>query len=273
MSRSVLQASDLTLHRGGRCLLDAVNIAVHAGEKVAVVGPNGAGKTSLLRCLTGTWRSDGGSVRWDGQLLETCAPRMLAQRRAVVAQRSHLDFDFVVHEVVAMGLAPHRRTPLASLHVRDALETVGAAGLYDRAWTRLSGGEQQRVALARSIVQLRAGTADGPRALLLDEPTNHLDPAWQLQALAVAGRLARENVAVLAILHDLTLASSWADRLVVLHSGRALADGPPDAVLTPALLADVFCLEAAVVPHPHHGRPWIVPVQPLLPRPTPRSVP
>ena len=264
MRHAVIDARALTVRRGSRTLLDGVDLTVDRGEKVAVIGPNGAGKTTLLRCLTGTWSHDAGSVRWDGQPLSSYAPHTLARQRAVMAQRTHLDFDFAVHEVVAMGLSPHGRVPNARQLIHASLAEVGALDLHDRTWTRLSGGEQQRVALARSLAQLRAGDPDRPRALILDEPTNHLDPAWQLQALAVAATMAHEGVAVLAILHDLALASAWADRMVVLHQGHRIAAGPPDTVLTPALLARVFRIEAAVVPHPHHGRPWIVPVHPLL---------
>ena len=264
MTTPLLEATGLTVRRNGRTLLQDVDLTVRAGEKLAVIGPNGAGKTTLLRCLTGTWSPDAGSVRWDGQPLSTHSPRDLARSRAVVAQRAHLDFDFAVHEVVAMGLAPHGRVSQARHRVRTSLSEVGALDLHDRRWTRLSGGEQQRVALARSLAQLRAGSADRTRVLLLDEPTNHLDPAWQLQALSVAASLATEGIGVLAILHDLALASSWADHIVVLDQGRRVASGPPIDVLTPDLLARVFRLEAAVVPHPHHGRPWIVPVHPLI---------
>ena len=143
MTHPVLSTEELTVRRNGRTLLDAVDFELGAGEKVAVIGPNGAGKTSLLRCLTGAWKPDAGTVRWDGRALASCAPRMLAQRRAVVSQRSYLDFDFAVHEVVAMGLTPHPLRGHTTILVREALREVGAESLYDRRWTRLSGGEQQ----------------------------------------------------------------------------------------------------------------------------------
>ena len=266
MSDPILEACTVSVHRGGRRLLHGVDLSLYPGEKLAIVGPNGAGKTTLLRCLTGAWHPDAGAIRWGGQPLSAVSPRELAKCRSVVAQRSRLDFDFAVHEVVAMGLAPHGPIAQAERRVVEALAMVGAQDLFDRTWTRLSGGEQQRVALARSIVQLQAGRSRGPRALLLDEPTNHLDPAWQLQALDIADGLATEGIGVLAILHDLSLASSWADRVVVLHHGVSVASGPPAAVLTPTLLAEVFQVEAAVVPHPRHGRPWIVPAHSLISR-------
>jgi iron complex transport system ATP-binding protein len=128
----------------------------------------------------------------------------------------------------------------------------------------LSGGDQQRVTLARTIAQLNGGSETESRALLLDEPTNHLDPVWQLEALSVASTLASGGVAVLAILHDLALASSWADRILLLHEGRVAALGTPEAVLTAERLQTVFQLEATMLPHPIHGRAWVIPTRARL---------
>jgi iron complex transport system ATP-binding protein len=246
--------------------LDAVTFSLHAGERVAVLGPNGAGKTTLLRCITGAWKPDEGRVIWDGKELAAWPAGVLARRRAVVRQGGVLEFDFPVHEVVAMGLVPHgpRVQGRADTIVRESLSSVGALKLHDRRWNRLSGGEQQRVTLARTIAQLNGGSETESRALLLDEPTNHLDPVWQLEALSVASTLASGGVAVLAILHDLALASSWADRILLLHEGRVAALGTPEAVLTAERLQTVFQLEATMLPHPIHGRAWVIPTRARL---------
>jgi len=241
----VIRAHQLTVHRGGRPVVREVDVEVRPGEVLAVLGPNGAGKSTLLEALAGGLRPAGGTVLLDDRPLRRFGARELARHRAVLPQHSALAFPFTVTEVVALGRSPHGDRDARTV-VGGCLDLAGIRGLADRSYATLSGGEQQRVHLARVLAQLHGGPS--PRFLLLDEPVNHLDPAHQHHVLAVARGIARcEQVGVLAVLHDLNLAAAYADRLAVLVEGRVVACGSPREVLTPALLRSAFGLTAEVV--------------------------
>ncbi len=222
-------------------VLRGVTFSVRPGEAVALVGPNGAGKTTLLRALAGLV-PHGGQVHLDGWPAARMAPRERARRVALVRQQTALGVDFTVREVVAMGRAPHvgwaaRLGAADAAAVDAALAATDLVALAGRSARRLSGGEQQRVALAQALAQ------DAP-CLLLDEPTAHLDVRHQIDLLARARALADSGRTVVAALHDLDRAAAFARRMLVLHCGRLVADGPPESVLTPALLAAVFGVRA-----------------------------
>ena len=225
----------------GRDALSGVTFSVAAGEAVALVGPNGAGKTTLLRALAGLVPHTG-AARLGGEPVRTMDPRARARRVALVRQQPALGVDFTVREMVALGRAPHAGWA-ARLNATDvsaidaALAAADLTGLAERSVRRLSGGEQQRVALAQALAQ------DTP-ALLLDEPTAHLDVRHQIDLLARARARADAGRTVVAALHDLDRAAAFAGRMLVLHAGRLVADGPPADVLTEALLADVFGVRA-----------------------------
>jgi iron complex transport system ATP-binding protein len=254
-----------TVRVGGSVLLDGVSLAVRPGEIVAVVGPNGAGKSTLLKVAAGECTPSAGSVTLDGRPLPSFPPDVLAARRAVLPQQSALQFGFTASEVVALGRTPHashssRREDEAA--VRRALAQAGVGHLAHRRYPTLSGGEQQRVHLARALAQLDApaSTSDGsqPRYLLLDEPTASLDLAHQHTVLGTARALADAGTGVLVVLHDLNLAAQYADRLAVLRRGRLLADGPPVDVLDPALVQAAFDVAVTVLPHPCFTCPLVV---------------
>jgi iron complex transport system ATP-binding protein len=197
----------------------------------------------------------------DGRPLEALPEREQARRRAVLPQQSQLHFAFSALEVVLMGRTPHLR---GAESARDwevahaALRTVGMDDFADRDVPTLSGGEQQRVHLARALAQIWTPPEAGHRYLLLDEPTASLDLAHQHQVLRTAAGLAADGVGVLAILHDLNLAAQYADRLAVLRRGRLLADGPPADVLDPALVHAAFDVAVTVLPHPCFTCPLVV---------------
>lgn len=251
-------ARGLTLRRGAKAVVHEVDLQVAPGEVLAVLGPNGAGKSTLLDALAGSLAPAAGTVSLSGRPLSAWAPRELARHRAVLPQSSTLSFPFDVRDVVALGRAPHRDGDSRDI-VLACLDEAGIRHLAHRSYARLSGGEQQRVHLARVLAQLVSPAR--PRFLLLDEPVNHLDPAHQHHVLAVARRLALfEHVGVVAVLHDLNLASAYADRLAVLVDGRLVACGPPDRVLTAPLLRQAFGLDAEII-HPF-DRPQVL-VRPL----------
>lgn len=240
----------------GRRIVDGADLVIAPGRLTAVIGPNGAGKSSLLRLMAGERRADTGGVTLDEVPLRRLRGRDRARRIAVLPQSTHLDFAFRVEEVVGLGRLPHGddETRGRGRRVsRAALAEVGLADHADRLYPTLSGGEQQRVQLARCLAQLDllpGETPDLPRYLLLDEPTASLDPAHQRATMALAGDLAARGVGVLAVLHDLGLAASIADDLTVMAAGRVIADGPPRQTLDRALIASVYGIEAEVLANP-----------------------
>ena len=253
-----LQISDLAWSPSGeQALLDGIELAVGDGQLVGLLGPNGSGKTSLLRCAYRFQRPDQGRVELDGEALWSRSPRWCAQRVAVVLQEFPQDFGLTVAEVAAMGRTPHKglfdgddQADLAL--VEQALARVGLSAHQQQAFAHLSGGEKQRVLLARALVQQ-------PTLLILDEPTNHLDPRYQLELLRLIKTL---GLATLASFHDLNLAAAFCDRLYVLDHGRVVASGTPAEVLTEALLAEVYGVQALVDRHPLAGHPRITWINP-----------
>jgi iron complex transport system ATP-binding protein len=230
----MIAAESVTVVRGGRALLDRVSMALRRGEVLAVLGPNGAGKSTLLRVLSGELRADSGCVTLENVPIDRIQPRALARRRAVLPQHASVAFAMTARAVAALGRLPHDGDGGA---VAAALRQADVAHLADRLYPTLSGGEQQRVHLARVLAQLA-----GPEGayLFLDEPVAALDIAHQLAICALARERARNGIGVLIVLHDLNLAARVADRVLLLRGGRLHALGPPDATLRPETLEPVF---------------------------------
>ncbi|MFI2072361.1 MULTISPECIES: heme ABC transporter ATP-binding protein [Streptomyces] len=249
------EARALRVRLGGRTVLDGVCLSVAAGEVVALVGPNGAGKSTLLAALAHDLPAAEGEVRIDGGPAGGWSAGELALRRAVLPQAAELSFPFTAGEVVRMGRAPWAGTPAEDeddAAVEAAMAATEAAGFVSRPFAALSGGERARVALARVLAQ-RAPL------LLLDEPTAALDLRHQELVLRVCRERAVAGDAVVVVLHDLGLAGAYADRVVVLHEGRVVADGPPAEVYAPALLGRVYGQPVDVIDHPHTGEPLVIP--------------
>lgn len=247
----MLKVSDVTVWRGGRVLISGVGFELPVGRVLAVLGPNGAGKSTLLRVVGGEWQPDEGRVSWCGRMPTEWGAREYARRRAVMAQDSVLNFPFTVEEVVLMGRTPHVRG-VESMHDRElaaaAIDAVGLCGLEQRAYTTLSGGERRRVHLARVLCQIWEPVEDGDnRLLVLDEPTAGLDLLHQHEALALAKDFSRRGVAVVAVVHDINLALNYADDVLVLRDGCVEAVGGAAAVLSQALIEDVFQVSAEPV--------------------------
>lgn len=237
---------------GPRWLLQDIDLHIDEGEFVGLIGPNGSGKTSLLRCAYRSSEPASGSLHLDGEDLWRRTPRWSAQRIAVVLQEFPQEFGLSVGDIVAMGRTPHQglfdgdSAEDTALVVR-ALQHVGLSALARQAFATLSGGEKQRVLLARALVQQ-------PGLLILDEPTNHLDPRYQLELLQ---HLRSLGLSTLASFHDLNLAAAFCDRLYVMADGRLVASGTPVEVLSAELLQRVFGVQALVDRHPLHAYPRI----------------
>ena len=235
--------------------LDGVSLELAHGSCVAVIGPNGAGKSTLVGVMSGQLSPTTGAVSVDGAPLAALGHFAIARRIAVVEQNPVLPAGFLVSDLVAMGRTPHQGlfgavTAVDEAAVAAALHETGTAGLAARQVDTLSGGESQRVVLARALTQ-------GADHLLLDEPTNHLDLRYQLEVLAFARRAAAAGTAVLLVLHDLNLAARVSDRVVMLAQGKVVADGAAAEVLTAATIAEVY--GAAVEVIYDAGVPVVVP--------------
>ncbi|MGW4503716.1 ABC transporter ATP-binding protein [Streptomyces sp. NPDC004436] len=236
----------------GRTLVDRVSLRAEPGEVLALVGPNGAGKSTLLRTLYRALRPTSGRVLLDGEDVWRMPGKALARRLAAVLQESGGDFELTVYDVAAMGRTPHKRAFAGDdatdrAVVMEALAELDVVALADAPFDRLSGGEKQRVLIARALAQ-RAGT------MVLDEPTNHLDLRHQLDALRL---VRRTGVTAVIALHDLNLAAAFCDRICVMDGGRTVVTGTPGEVLTPELLAGVYRVEAEVSRHADTGIPQI----------------
>ncbi|MFF2023906.1 ABC transporter ATP-binding protein [Streptomyces sp. NPDC058171] len=247
-----LDIEDVTVAVGGRALVTGVSLQVAPGEVLGLAGPNGAGKSTLLRTVYRTLRPTSGRVLLDGEDVWRMPGKRLARQLAAVLQESAGDFELTVYDVVAMGRTPHKRAFAGDdaddrAVIASALARLDVDGLADAPFNRLSGGEKQRVLIARALAQ-QAGT------MVLDEPTNHLDLRHQLDVLRLVRHL---GVTTVVALHDLNLAAAFCDRLCVLAAGRVVALGPPAEVLTRELLSEVYRVEAEVDAHPVTGVPHI----------------
>ncbi|WP_380180234.1 heme ABC transporter ATP-binding protein [Kalamiella sp. sgz302252] len=244
----ILQANGLSYRVGSRLLLDSVSLTLRPGEMVSLIGPNGAGKSTLLRMLTGYLPPDSGECLLNGQAVAGWPRERLARTRAVMRQQSHVEFALSVREVVAMGRAPWSgRTDFAI--VDEVMRLTGSETLAQRDYRQLSGGEQQRVQLARVLAQLWHD--DGPRGwLFLDEPTSALDLYHQQHALRLLHQLSRKGaLAVCCVLHDLNLAALWSDAMLLLHEGKLVASGTPAEVMTEQTLIRWYRAELQVYQH------------------------
>lgn len=253
----LLDVHDLHAEVGGRALLRGVTLHVAPGELVGVIGPNGAGKTTLVRAVTGLLRHSAGMVRLDGVPLETQPGRERARTMAVVEQLPEAPATMLVRELVLIGRFPHlgllgRESARDRAIAGQAMARAGCEALADRMLGTLSGGERRRAFIARALAQ-------EPRLLLLDEPTAGLDASAQGEILQVVRTLADDGAGVLMVIHDLSLAAAWCDRLVLLHDGRVVAAGAPAEVVTAEHLARVYGPYVTLLAHPETGAPLVVP--------------
>ena len=236
-----IRTDDLHAMVGGTEILHGIDFTAGDRSLVGVIGPNGSGKSTLLKCIYRVLKPSEGAVFVDGQPLSEYRVRDSAKKIAVLAQHNFYNFEFTVQDVVLMGRAPHKRAlerdSAADFKiVHEAMERVGVAPLRDRLFSTLSGGEQQRVLLARALAQQTP-------CLILDEPTNHLDIKYQLELLDLVRSL---NRTVIAAIHDLNIAAMYCDTIFVMQSGRIVAAGAPRDVLTRSLIRSVYEVDADV---------------------------
>lgn len=258
----MIEARDIKVSRGGKQILHGVDLAAHAGQLTAIVGPNGSGKSTLLKALCADIAFTG-SVTINGAQLSTMKPWQAAALRAVLPQASSLSFPFTVREIVRLGLVSGRSTMRA--HEIDelperALAKVDLEGFAGRYYQELSGGEQQRVQLARVLCQVWEPVMSGtPRYLLLDEPVSNLDIKHQLVIMNIARDYADRGGGVIAVLHDLNLTAMFADRVSVMNRGRVAFEGTPPEAISDDVMRNVFDCPLKVGAAPGRGAPFVLP--------------
>lgn len=237
-----LSTENIRLSYGAQEILKGVSINGNTGEFIGIIGPNGSGKSTLLKCIYRILKPHAGQVFLDGEELSGISIRNSAKKMAVVAQHNYYNFDFSVMEVVLMGRAPHKKT-MERDNAKDfqiaqkALETVEMEGFANRSFSTLSGGEHQRVILARALAQQTP-------CLILDEPTNHLDITHQIQLMKIVKNL---KVTVISAVHDLNIAAMFCDRLYVLQDGEIVGQGTPQEVLTAEFIKKIYRVETEIV--------------------------
>lgn len=254
----LLEAQKVSFAYNGCPVLRDVDLRVLPGQIVGVIGPNGAGKSTLIKILSRLLHPDEGRVFLGGQDLTQWGHTQLARHMAVVPQAAKLPETFTAWEVVLMGRTPYlgllgNETATDMAIAQRAMEETNTWHLASRLIGQLSGGERQRVVVARALAQ-------EPQVLLLDEPTLHLDINHQLEILSLVRRFVDEQgLAVLAVFHDLNLAAQFCHELVLLCQGQVFARGRPEEVITATNISSVYGAEVTILPHPHNGRPTVLP--------------
>ena len=248
-----LKAKDIVVHLSHKDIVKQASLQVSDGQFVGLLGPNGSGKTTLLKSIYRVLKPAAGLVTLDGTDIRQLSHRESARRMGVVSQFTNMSFDFSVEEIVLMGRAPHKRamerdTARDFQIVEDALRRVDMLEFRDRSFLTLSGGEKQRILLARTLAQ----QVD---MMILDEPTNHLDIKYQIQIMDVVKSL---GIGVLAALHDLNLTLMYCNYVYVLKEGSVVAYGKPEEVITPELIKQVYEVDCEIYRHPVTGKLTVI---------------
>lgn len=249
---ALLTVENLTWQVRETAIVDHVSFAIEQGQFVGLIGPNGAGKSSLMRCIYRVNEPTNGTVKFNEQSVWQLSAKQNAKNMSVILQEHSDHLGLSVKDVVSQGLTPHKQLfqwDDAGDHkiIHDVMAQVEITDLQNKPFSLLSGGEKQRVMLARALVQ-------NTELLIMDEPTNHLDVHYQTDMMRMVKNL---NKTVLASFHDLNLAAAFCDYLIVLNKGQLVASGTPKAVLTKSLLENVFRTQVDVDTHPVHGHPRI----------------
>ena len=247
-----MNVDKLTFSYDEKTAVDKVCIEIKKGEFTGIIGPNGSGKSTLLKNIYRALNPDSGEITLDGENLLKMKHKKAAQKMAVVGQENEMAFDFTVEEIVAMGRSPHKKlfdadTKHDKYIVHHALEHLGMENMAKRSFQKLSGGEKQRVLLARTVAQ----ESD---FLILDEPTNHLDINYQMQMFDFVKRL---KVTVLSAMHDLNMAALYCDKIYAMKDGKIILCGTPEEVLTEENIRNLFGVNCSVAKHPITKKPTI----------------
>lgn len=243
-----IEAQDIKVQLDKQLILKGINMIAKDNEFIGVIGPNGSGKSTLLKCIYRVLKPNEGAVLLNGKSLYKMTPKESAKEMAVVVQHNYYSFEFTVEEIVLMGRSPHKRSMERDNAkdyevMRQALKKVGMEAFAKRQFTSLSGGEQQRVILARALAQ------ETP-CIILDEPTNHLDIKYQLQLMDIVKGL---GITVIAAIHDLNIAAMYCDKIYGMKEGQVVAYGTPQEVLTKDFIKEVYDVDTQIISHEDTG--------------------
>lgn len=257
----MIAARNLTVSFSGKTIVHGVSLEAKAGEMTAIVGPNGSGKTTTLKAVAGELSSKG-DITLNGHDIRALEPWQLAIKRAVLPQAATIAFPFTVREIVRLGLTvgPNRHADRIDAVTAEALRAVDLSGFAGRLYQELSGGEQQRVQLARVLSQIWEPILDGePCFLMLDEPVSALDIRHQLTIMQLARRYCENGGGVIAVMHDLNLTAMFADHMVMMKAGRIERAGRPADVMTDDAMEAVFGCRMRINGVPAAGVPFVLP--------------
>ena len=237
-----ITAENIKMKIGDNEILKGVSIDSKNREFVGIIGPNGSGKSTLLKSIYRILKPNDGCIKLDDMDISKMSIKESAKKMAVVSQHNYYNFDFTVKEVVSMGRSPHKenleRDNIEDFEiVKESLQKVGMSEFSNRSFSTLSGGEQQRVILARALAQKTP-------CLILDEPTNHLDIKYQLSLLNIVKSL---DLTVISAIHDLNIASMYCDRLFVMKDGQIVASGTPQDILTKELIKEIYEIDVEII--------------------------
>ena len=256
----MIEADTISVKRGEAMIIDDLSLCIRPGQLAAIVGPNGSGKSTLIRAIAGDLPTVRGTIKVSSLTVNQNNSGTLSKRRSILSQSTSLPFRFRVFEVVQLGRTPHPHNSLSPNELQlisECLEETGISHLRDRLYPTLSGGEQQRVQLARALAQIW-DVPDDQRVLLLDEPTSALDLLHQHATLQLARNFANRGGTVLVVLHDLNLAARYADNCFLMHQGAFFASGSPSDVFTTTNIAHCFGVQTTILKHPECDCPVIV---------------
>lgn len=244
-----LKVENLEVNIATSNIVKGVNLHAKDHHFIGLLGPNGSGKSTLLKSIYQVLKPHSGVIYLGGKNIERYSKKEIAQNMAVVSQFHAMHFEFKVFEIVLMGRSPHKgmleRDQKKDYEIAmEALEQVGMLDYAERNFSTLSGGEKQRIFLARALTQQ-------PKILILDEPTNHLDIKYQIQILSIVKKL---NICVIAAFHDLSLASAYCDEIYLLKQGKVIASGLPQEVITSKMIKQIYDVDAEISIHPKTGQ-------------------
>jgi iron complex transport system ATP-binding protein len=252
----MLEIRDLSAGYGHMHVLEHISLKASEGEVVGIIGPNGSGKTTLLKTITKVLEPISGTVLIDGTNVNKMQSKEIAKKVAVVSQVISINFEFTVEDIVLMGRTPYIKgsETVEDINiVMDAMEKTNTLFLKDRLITQLSGGELQRVIIARAFAQ-------NPKILLLDEPTSHLDITNQIDILNLVKNASRKGMVVVAVIHDLNLAAYYCDKICLLQDGELISTGTPEQVLTSSNIERAFNIAVKVIPNEITNSLYVIPV-------------